>query len=687
MIEVMADSGRRRLVRAVVVALLVGLCCPSSRADERQQQPRVTQEPSGVCVAELRPAARSSSNGSGSATLRIASDEKSAVLSLQHTNLSSAPTAIHIERAGTSGEARSVLFDVAAAKPEPNGTYVWRFTADESQPDQQIVSAIKAGRTALTIQTATHPAGEISGFFKLSRAGQAAVVPTPPPALPTGTPSATDASRLLSQATFGGNEELIRQVQKVGVHEFLRQQIREPASSHVQLVAASDARTRRLRLMDAWWTHAISAPDQLRQRVTFALSQILVVSVRTNGLVNRPFAIAEYVDLLGRNAFGNYRQLLEEVTLSPAMGLYLNMVHNAKADPAKGTHPNENYARELLQLFSTGVYRLNVDGSLQLDANGFPIPVYDQRAVMGLAAAFTGWNFAHRGPPRWEGVEPNFRQPMRAVPDQHEPAEKIILDGVVLPANQTPQQDLKQALDTVFNHPNVGPFVCRQLIQRLVTSNPSPGYVYRVASVFNDNGKGVRGDLGAVVQAILTDYDARTVEKNTRTAGHLREPVLRLTNLLRAFHASTPSGTFRIVQPGPLGQVPLHSPTVFNFFSPDYQLPGEIAESGLSSPELQILTETTAITSANFLQRAVFDFIGPADNKITLDLKREEALAVDAAKLVDHLDMVLMSSSMSVRMRKLLTNAIQKIPSSDRAARARTAIYLVINSPEYVVQK
>jgi uncharacterized protein (DUF1800 family) len=333
------------------------------------------------------------------------------------------------------------------------------------------------------------------------------------------------------------------------------------------------------------------------------------------------------------------------------------------------------------------LYRLNLDGSLTLNSSGFPIATYNQDAVLGLAAALTGWNYAQAGTPSWFGATPDFRDPMMPVPTHHETAAKTILDGVVLPANQTPEQDLKQALDTIFDHPNVGPFFCRQLIQRLVTSNPSPGYVYRVASVFNDNGNGVRGDLRAVIRAILMDYDARGAENTTQGAGHVREPVLRLTNLLRAFHASSTDGKFTLGSPSTLGEVPLHSPTVFNFFSPDYEAPGAIAQNGLASPELEITTETTAITLANYLRNAIYGFVGPSADPVRLNLTNEITLAADPAQLVNHLDAVLLASSMSPEMRTILTNAIGQIPSTNPTERAKTAIYLIINSPEFAVDK
>jgi uncharacterized protein (DUF1800 family) len=274
------------------------------------------------------------------------------------------------------------------------------------------------------------------------------------------------------------------------------------------------------------------------------------------------------------------------------------------------------------------------------------------------------------------------------VASRHSTDAKQILDGVLLPANQTAAQDLKAMLDTIFNHPNVGPFICRQLIQRLVTSNPSPGYLYRVASVFNNNGQGVRGDLQAVVRAILMDYDARGSAKTSQGAGHEREPVVRLTNLLRAFNAASPDGKFSVRNAnGNLGQEAMHSPTVFNFFGPDYSAPGAIAEAGLKSPEFEITNETSVVTVANYFRTAIYGALGPSTARITLNLSNEIALAANPAQLVDHLNTLLLAGNMSPEMQTILINAVTQIPSSNPTERARTAIYLVINSPEFTVDK
>ena len=284
---------------------------------------------------------------------------------------------------------------------------------------------------------------------------------------------------------------------------------------------------------------------------------------------------------------------------------------------------------------------------------------------------------------------------MANVASHHSTGDKHILDGVLIPAGQSPEQDLQMTLDTIFNHPNVGPFICRQLIQRLVTSNPSPGYIYRVASVFNDNGQGVRGDLRAVVRAILMDYDARGPALATQGAGHQREPIIRLTNLLRAFNASSPNGTFPIRNPvsptdTSLAQEPMSSPTVFNFFSPDYQAPGAVAQAGLFSPEFQLTTEVVVATVANFMNRAIYTSLGLSTNKITLNLSAELSLATNPTSLVDHLNYVLMAGNMSPAMRTTLINAVTSIPATTqpgRTERVRTAIYLVVNSPEFVIDK
>ncbi len=654
---------------------------------------------STLYLAQLRPQSGVVSSGSGTSTLRLASDGFSAVVSFQYSNLTSPVSGIAIY--SSDGQ---LLYDVSASLPQPDGSYIWIFKPRGTFTVAGIADAIKTGQLSFQIQTSGFPAGELTGSYNLSTGGQTAPTPTPPPSLPSGPPTAAAAGRFLSQATFGATDASIAQVQNQGYDAFLNAQFAAPMSSHLALVDAAVAalpspspgpsatpNEPTLKMTgDAWWTNAIVGQDQLRQRVAFALSEILVVSINSAGLGNRPYALPAYYDVLVRDAFGNYRTLLEDITLNPAMGAYLNALQNEKANPDRGTLPNENYARELMQLFSIGLYDLNLDGSLTLNSSGFPVATYNQDAILGNAAALTGWTYAQPGstnPVFHPGVQ-DWRDPMINIASRHETAAKTILNGVTLPANQSAAQDLKMLLDTIFNDPNVGPFICRQLIQRLVTSNPSPGYVYRVASIFNDNGQGVRGDLRAVVRAILMDYDARVGFVTLQGAGHEREPVIRVTNLLRAFNAASPSGTFSIRNAyANLNEEAMHSPTVFNFFSPDYSAPGAIATAGLKSPEFEITTDSTVISTANYLRTAIYTGLGPGSDRITLNLDVEQTRASDPAGLVDHLNALLMAGGMSSSMRTVLINAVTQIPAANSLERIRTAIYLVVNSPESVVEK
>jgi uncharacterized protein (DUF1800 family) len=542
-----------------------------------------------------------------------------------------------------------------------------------------IVAAIKAGRTYFNIHTSNNPTGEIQGFFNLSGGSQIVPTPTPPPPLPSGTPTAEDASRFLNQCTFGVTPALIQKVQQQGFDAFLNDQFALSASSHLAFFDNQPQPANRDDVMNSWWTIAIKEPDQLRQRVAFALSEILVVSFNNGALANDPVSIAAYADILTNDAFGNYRQLLQDVTLSPTMGVYLDMLRSDMADLSTGGHPNENYPRELMQLFSIGLFQLNIDGSLALDADGSPIPTYDQSAVSGLAAVLTGWTFAG-STDFWNG-DANYRQAMVNFPEHHTPEAKKILNGVVIPAGQSAEVDLQQALDAIFNHPNVGKFIGRELIQRLITSNPSPGYIYRVAQAFDSNGQGVRGDMKAVIRAVLLDYDARGASKTGQGAGKEKEPVIRLTDLYRSITNSPNHGIYSFYLADEFGQQPFNSPTVFNFFTPDYVAPGAIASAGLFSPEFQITTETTVVEQANTIYAALYW------QNIPLDLTQEQALAADPAALIDHFNSTLMNGAMSSDTRTVLIDTIGQLPANDPQERVLSALWLVLNSPEYVMEK
>lgn len=476
---------------------------------------------------------------------------------------------------------------------------------------------------------------------------------------------------------------------------------------------------------ETWFANVVKGDDQLRQRVAFALSEIFVVS-QVGALLNLPSATASFHDLLARNAFGNYRQLLEEVTLHPAMGVYLSMLGNQKAVVGTNLRPDENYAREMMQLFSIGLVELNLDGSSRLDASGQPIATYNQEVIEGFARVFTGWKWAC--PPAtnctFANVRPqiapslNYNQilPMQLYPEQHESGTKRVLDypGVALtnatiPANQTGTQDLRDALDNVFRHPNVGPFISKQLIQRLVTSNPSPEYVRRVAEKFNNDGSGQRGNLEAVVRAILLDTEARTVAAGATVAaaGKLKEPLLRLTQLWRAYGAQSGSGKIGAIANfggagagGIFGQAQGASPSVFNFFSPFYAPPGEIADAGRVAPELQIATEYLNTQIANFFwtqaaARTQAQALTLNPDVMYINTVDELALATNAEALVDRVAAKLFGSAAAVpvSLRTEVRAQVERTvvpttnPATALATRTSDAIYLLVTSPEFALQR
>jgi uncharacterized protein (DUF1800 family) len=430
----------------------------------------------------------------------------------------------------------------------------------------------------------------------------------PPPPPPPAPITKAEAFQFLNQATFGATEAEAQNVIDMRYEAWIDDQLQKPASLQLPFLQAVPPPQFMFQLqpdrVDIWFRNALHGDDQLRQRVAFALSEIMVVS-QLGVLGNQPYALASYYDMLAQNAFGNYRDLIEDVTLHPAMGAYLSMLGNEKPDPVRNIRPDENYARELMQLFSIGLVELNQDGSVRLDADNQPIPTYDQAVIEGFAHVYTGWTYA--GAAQFQGSFPTqSRQiiPMQLWPQFHDTDPKTLFPGVTLPAGQTGDQDLADALDNIFNHPNVGPFIAIRLIQRLVTSNPSPGYVSRVASVFNNNGSGVRGDLGAVVKAILLDDEARPALR-MELDGKVKEPIIRVAQLWKAYNAASASGRYPynfayII----FGQGPLQSPSVFNFFSPFYAPPGEIRDSNLVAPELEIATEylNTFITNYLFIQ-------------------------------------------------------------------------------------
>lgn len=498
---------------------------------------------------------------SGSATLRVSPDGSQAVLKFKLAGLSSPVIGEHILCDPYLNNPTQILFDISAATPQPDGSYVWPITAIGTfQSAADVLEALRENKAYLTVLTAANPSGEVTGHFTLANGTTTFVPPPPPPAWPDDHTDPKAAARFLIQTTFGPQAGDVAAVVALGYEGWLDDQMKRPASHHLPGVLATksaDPTTPYPATLSygSWWRQSVTAPDQLRQRVAFALSEIMVTSAE-GVLADNARALSAYYDVLLDNAFGNYRQLLQAVTLSPAMGLYLNMLGNDKGSIITGIHANENYAREVMQLFSIGLNRLWPDGTLVLNSDGNPVPTYNQDVILGMAAEFTGWHY-HQ-PNQANGRLPaNFNpaadyvNPMVLVPAHHDLGSKRLLDNVMAPpawGSQTNPanadfdayclNDLPVALDSIFNHPNVGPYICRQLIQRLVTSHPSRGYLYRVVQVFNDNGAGQRGDLAAVVKAILLDYEARSPALLAEpTFGKQREPVLRVTAVARAFPA------------------------------------------------------------------------------------------------------------------------------------------------------
>ncbi len=567
-------------------------------------------------------------------------------------------------------------------------------------------------------------------------------------------------ARFLSRATFGADLELIEEVAEVGEAAWLEEQFDQEPTLHTPLTVdllerteeAYDEILETLEVGDeqaeekleehleevfgdlygpsrrfAWWQTAITAPDQLRQRVAFALSQIFVVSDRVDELADAPVGLASYYDVLVRGAFGNYRDLLLEVTLHPVMGLYLSHLNNQRSDPQTGRFPDENYAREVMQLFSIGLYELAPDGSRRLDATGRPIPTYGNPQIVEFAKVFTGL-----GPGGPEGEfgsdEVDFTRPMRMYQAFHDRGEKRLLGDVVVRAGWRGMRDVESAIDNLFQHPNVGPFIGRRLIQRLVTSNPSPAYLKRVSAAFADNGGGVRGDLQAVVRAILLDPEAAS-PADSPPFGRVREPLLRHVAFLRAFQARSESGSFlelgyRFEED--LLQHPLSASSVFNFFSPDHQ------PRGLEwvAPELQITTTSTIVNMANLIEdatrhdewtelpelglicledpEACVDLVACPDERcfesvadelieelgedayehyaVELDFENEFELAEDdLPALLDRIELLLTRGTMSPHTRGVLQAAVT--PLDDPEERLQLALYLTLISPDYAVAR
>jgi len=561
-------------------------------------------------------------------------------------------------------------------------------SADRSTPPE--TAALPAIATTLAPLALLAACGGGGGGSTSAPVGAA---PPPPPPVQVG-PSATEASRFLAQASMGATREQIARVQAVGYAGWLDEQFAmAPTATRWEYLVSRGLDNVANKNSEAGadaaiWRKLLSSPDTLRQRVAFALSEIVVTSVSGYSGGWKAFTAAAFMDLLEAEAFGNYRSLLGKVSLSAAMGEYLTYRGSVKARTGGGSMPDENYARELMQLFTIGLVMLNPDGTPKLAA-GQPQDTYGQEDIAGLARVFTGWNYDLAG---GNTDTPDYkRRPMIVTATNHETGAKTFL-GSTIAAGTSGADSMVKALDIIFAHANVAPFIGRQLIMRLVCSNPSPAYVGRVAAVFDNDGSGVKGNLKAVVKAILLDSEARSPASAANPAfGKQREPILRLAAWARAFKADSASNAWAVgntSDPGTrLGQSPLRSPSVFNFFRPGYVPPNSaVATAGMVAPEFQLTNESSVVGYVNFMQTVVSRGVG--------DVKADYAallpLADTAQALLDEVNTVLAAGQLSAATLAMLKTAIDTMPSgseSTRLNRIYAALTLVLAAPEFIILK
>ena len=634
-----------------------------------------------VFLATLTPEGAANTPASGSSTIVLSPDGLSAKITLNFTNLTTQQTAAHVHGPADPGTSAPALYSVPMGS---FGDVQWIFepTAGLSVADQ--VDALKTGRLYINVHSVNYPNGEIRGQYRITAAG-GVEPPIPNPPAP-GTPTVAQAHRFLQQATMGANQALIAQVQSMGYDAFIENQFAQPSSEYTAFVDAAPTANDGSRLgalRSRFFLNAVGNPDQLRQRVAFALSQLWVTSTAD---VGDGRGMARYQDIMLRHAFGNYQNLVNEATLHPIMGAYLDMVNNDKPNAATGRTANENFVRELLQLFTIGLYETWPSGALKLDSAGAPIPTYDQVVIEETARVFTGWTYDQ--PNCTFNCQSNYLIPMKLSQNNHDIGQKTILGGVVLPPGRPGAQDLGDTLWLAVNHPNTGPFVSRHLIQHLVTSNPSKGYVARVAKVFDNDGTGVRGNLRAVVKALLMDVEARRDPTGDPGFGRAVEPALFITQYVRGM-ASGGQGWGLAERSAQLSQQVFGAPTVFNFYQPDFQVPG----TTLLGPPLQIYTESTAVRRSNLVNTFIYQSItrpsyAPSNGTtVTFDMAPYVASAGNPTGLVDLLINRLMPGRLNGAARQAIINAVTSTSATDPTNRARTALYLVATSPSFSVNR
>ncbi len=508
-------------------------------------------------------------------------------------------------------------------------------------------------------------------------------------ALPAQIQDDYSAARFLQRATFGPTSQSISRLREIGYAAWINEQIQKPATFMLPVTRKHNP-PRWGEHVNSWLVNSTNADDQLRQRVAFALSQFFVVSDQS-GLGEQQAALSNYYDILLANSFGNFRELMELVTLSPIMGDYLSMKGNQKPDIENGIRPDENYARELLQLFSIGLVQMELDGTVQLDDRGIPLPTYDQQVVEAFAHVFTGWHF--KDVVNWNYPKvTDWYAPMQAYQDRHDQGAKVLLNGTVLPAGQSAEKDLEDALDNIFNHPNVAPFFAKHMIRQLVTSNPSAEYIERVAIAFNNDGNGNRGNIGAVVAATLLDVEAiNGFEENPKTFGKLREPLVRLISLWRAFDANldNPEFSYSWIK-NRFNQAPLQSPSVFNFFSPSFSENGDIRNSNLKSPEFQIHNESSIIDiTSGLLAHSIWqNSESTSDLELALiDISGLMILDGEREALYELLGKLTLAKPPSASLRAQADYLLDARGHSSSEIRAEELLFLFISSPESAVQR
>ncbi|MBK8484696.1 MAG: DUF1800 family protein [Saprospiraceae bacterium] len=531
-----------------------------------------------------------------------------------------------------------------------------------------------------------------------------------------------NASRFLYQATLGSNLAEIKKVAGMDFGDWIDTQIKSTPTSYLKETEAvfkevvdwhfatgGDSANivsmpNWIHFQYAWWTAHMNNQDKLRQRIALALSEIYVVSF-DSGLDGFGAGLASYYDIFTKHAFGNVKDILLDVTLHPCMGFYLSHLNNPKTDTIENTKPDENYAREIMQLFSIGLSELNSDGSVKLDNQGQAIPTYTQLDIKEFAKIFTGLGISKVVPNMYTDTAvfgmgiylADMTAPMKMYEYYHEPGKKYLLNGAIIPEGQSGMRDVRDAVEVLFQHPNVGPFFSKQLIQRLIKSNPSPAYINRISRVFDNDGKGVRGNLAAIIKAILLDPEARDCDwMMDEHNGQLREPFLRYSHFAAAMDVEQYYGRYWNIGYdffNNTGQLPLLAPSVFNFFSPFYRPKGELDKNGLVGPEFQIHNSRTSIGYLNQVNNwSVYDYVMYSwerdDPYAILNLNELEALAQDPEILVNRLDILLTHGTLSDRTRGIIKETMGKfIFGNYREERVRMALYLIMISPDYAIFK